>query len=641
MTTSNSADSSATILAARILAALNEGALESAIVDLQKLQEDGSAPAMTLHLVGLASLRVNEVGKAVAAFEEAHRLEPRFNEPVEVLAILYAKLGRLTDGLYYGKLSIAAQDRFPVIGMIPEWLGSFEESFFNMQDRPLLSQAERAMATGHYPEAIRCFRQAAEIDPNAGETWRGLAAAHRLAGQPFESVVALRKIETISAPEARDYAALGETLEMLGRWDEAIRCHDHAVTLAPSDEQFGWAALRCRLRQPAAEDVIATATRVWAEANRRQPIFDHPPWPDVAALEQRPVRLGVYTASWLDPVALALIVPLLLALPPSRIELCVYSDGPADTELARRLRGHAKRWESLTDLDDETAAFTLGNEELDVVIDLDGPLRRNRRPLLFQYGAHPIALSLLDLPVTAMAAGYSHALSDAPTGLAEQHQLGIPGIATTLPADLSLLIQPLPDRALTEGGVVFGTLVPYGRISMTETALWADLLTQVPGSVLALEPDRLGGEPGIAEIRDRFNRIGLVDRIRIEPRDQLATTYLERVDLLLDAPGSPHFEEAVMATAAGVPVVTIAGTTPATRVLGNWIGATLGLTELIAHDGESYVALARNAVTTSAGSSLRQRLRDAVDRERKTGAATRARLFDAALRELLARARPA
>ncbi len=639
MTTSNSAETSATFLAARILAALNEGALEQAIGDLQKLQQDGSAPALTLHLVGLASLRVNEVGKAVAAFEEAHRLDPQLNEPVEVLAILHAKLGRLTDGLYYGKLSIAAQNRFPVAGMIPDWLGKFEESFFNMQDRPLLAQAERAMASGHYLEAIRCFRQAAEIDGNAAETWRGLATAHRLAGQPFESVVALRKIEAIAAPEARDYAALGEALQMLGRWDEAIECHEHAVTLAPRDEQFGWAALRCRLRQPATEEAIAAATQIWAAANRREPIFDAPPWPDVTALERRPVRLGIYTGSWLDPVALALVVPLLLALPPDRIELCVYSDGPADTELARRLRGHAKRWESLTDLDDETAAFTLGNEELDVLIDLDGPLRRTWRPLLFQYRPHPIALSLLDLPVTAMAAGYSHALTDAPIGLADRQQVGIPGIATNLPSDLSLLIQPVPDRALTEGGIVFGTLVPYGRISMTETVLWADLLAQVPGSTLALEPDRLGGEPGLAEILDRFNRIGLADRVRVEPRDQVATAYLERVDLLLDAPGSPHYEEAVMAIAAGMPVITVPGTTPATRALGNWLGSTLGLGELIAHDGESYVALARNAVSSSAGPALRQRLRDAVDRERKTGAPTRARLFDAALRELLARVR--
>lgn len=634
MTTANSTDTPATILAGQILAALNEGALESAIIDLQKLQDDGSAPALTLHLVGLASLRINEIGKAVAAFEEAHRLDPQRNEPVEVLAILYAKLGRLTDGLYYGKLSLAATDRFPVAGMVPEWLGGFEESFFNMPDRPLLAQAERAMAAGQYAEAIRSFRQAAEIDPNAAETWRGLAAAYRLSGQPFESVVALRRIETIATPTAQDYAALGETLETLGRWDEAIQCHDHAVALAPDDPALSWAALRCRLRQPAPADVIATAATSWADANRRQPIFDEPPWPDITGLERRPLRLGVYTASWRDPVALALLVPLLLALPQDRVELCVYSDGPADSDLARRLRGHARRWESLADLDDETAAFTLGNEELDVLLDLDGPLRRAARPLLFQYRPHPLALSLLDLPDTALAAGYSHALADSSIGLADPRQIGIPGIAINLPGDLALLVQPVAPRSTVPGAVVFGTLAPFGRISTTETVLWADLLSQVPGSRLALEPDRLGGEPGVAEIRERFNRLGLVDRIRLEPRDQAAATYLERIDLLLDAPGSPHYEEAAMAVAAGVPIVTIPGTTPATQALANWIGGTLGLPELIAHDGGSYVDAARHAVAAPA---LRQKLRDAVDRERRSGTASRARLLDAALRELLAR----
>ena len=627
-------------LAQRILSALNEGALEQAITDLQALQEDGSAKALTLHLVGLVSLRLNEISKAVAAFEEAHRTDPLINEPVEVLAILYAKLGRLSDGLYYGKLSIAAQNRFPVPGMIPEWLGSFEESFFNMQERPLLAQAERALQTGHYLEAIRSFRQAAEIEPNAPETWRGLATAHRLAGQPFESVEALRRIEAITTPEAGDYAALGETLELLGRWEEAIECHDQATALAPTELRFRWAAVRCRLRQPASESALQSAANAWADHARQDPIFDTPPWPDTAGLERRALRLGVYTANWLDPAGLALMLPLLLALPKDRVELSVYSDGPADTDLARRLRGHAKRWENFTDIDDETAAFTLGNEELDVLIDLDGPLRRTRRPSLFQYGPHPITLSLLDLPIMAKAAGYARALTDAPTGLAEPLELGIPGIATNLPSDLALLVTPIANRPLDERTIVFGTLAPYGRIGMTETVLWADLLAQVPGSVLAVEPDRLGGDRGVAEILDRFARVGLAERVRLEPQGQSPTDYLERVDLLLDAPGSPLYEEAVVALAAGVPIITTAGGSPAAKVLANWL-RLLGLDELVAHDGQSYVEKARMAVTAPAGPKLRERLSDAIDRERKTGATTRARLFDAALRELVLRTKQA
>ncbi len=638
MSTRNSAETPVTTLATRILSALNEGALERAIIDLQALQEDGSAQALTLHLVGLVSLRLNEISKAVAALEEAHRTDPLVNEPVEVLAILYAKLGRLSDGLYYGKLSIAAQDRFPVPGMIPEWLGSFEDSFFNMQERPLVAQAELALKTGHYLEAIRSFRQATDIEPNASEIWRGLATAYRRAGQPFESLKALRQIETIATPEAGDYAALGETLELLGRWEEAIECHDQAAALAPAELQFRWAAVRCRLRQPASQGAILSAARAWAEIARKEPIFDTPQWPDVAGLESRALKLGVYTANWLDPAGLALMLPLLLALPQDRVELSVYSDGPADTDLARRLRGHAKRWENFTDIDDETAAFTLGNEELDVLIDLDGALMRTQRPLLFQYSPHPVTLSLLDLPIVAEAAGFSRALTDASTGLAEPLELGIPGVATNLPSDLALLVTPVTNRALDESAIVFGSLVPYGRISITETVLWADLLAQVPGSILALEPDRLGGDQGVAEILDRFKRLNLADRVRLEPQGQSPTDYLERLDLLLDAPGSPLYQEAVVALVAGIPIVTAPGPSPASNVLANWL-RLLGLDELVAHDGQSYVEKARLAVTAPSGPILRERLLNAIDHERKTGTTTRARLFDAALREMVVRAR--
>jgi predicted O-linked N-acetylglucosamine transferase (SPINDLY family) len=627
-------DTSIAALGAQIVQALNAGALDAALRDLQTLQDTGSEPVLTLHLTGLAFLRANEIGKAVGAFEAAHRLRPEINEPVEVLAILYAKLGRIADGLYYGKLSIAAQDRFPVPGLIPDWLGTFEQSFFNMQESPLLAQGDLAMAAGDYAAAIHNYRQATEVDARAVDPWRRLATAYRLAGQPFEALTISRHIERLTAPTAADYTALAQVLEQLGHWHDALECHDHAATLAPDDEQITWGPLRCRLNQPAEATDIAAATQRWRDANPCTPVFD-PPVPAPALPAPRPLRLGVYTANWLHGEALSLIVPLLTALPPTTVSVHVYSDGPADTPMARRLRGHAKGWESLSDLDDETAAFTLGNEELDAIIDLDGPLRR-RRPRLFLYRPHPLCLSLLDLPETARAAGYAAALTDEPSGLERPGLIGIPGIASSLPADLSLLTERAPRRE-ESGEIVFGTLAPYGRISDTAAVLWGDLLTRVPGSVLALEPDRIGGDAGTAELSTRFTRLGLRDRIRIEPREQAATEYLARVDLLLDPPGCPHYEEPVAALAAGVPVITAAGTTPPTQVLANWL-TMLGLSELTATNGADYVNAATAAVAPGARTTLRDRLDAAIDRERIGGAASRARLMEAALREMIARA---
>ena len=619
-----------TELAAQALDAVNQGALEQALELLGRLQHGSAEPALTLHLAGLVSLRANEIGKAVNAFEAAHRLKPTINEPVEMLAILYAKLGRLTDALYYGKLSVAAQDRFPVTGLVPEWLGTFEQSFFAMQDRPLLAQAEQAMATGNYGDAIRCYRQASEIDAGSVETWRGLALACRLAGQPFDALTALRRIESIMPPAPADYSALGQSLELLGRWDDAQACHDHAVSLAPADEQIGWAALRHRINQPAGPAEIAAQAAIWARNFAPIPMFERAPVPDYRTLAQRPLRLGVYTANWLDAAGLELVVPLLLALPRDKIDLRVYSDGYADTPLARTLRGHAAGWESLTDLDDETAAFTLGNEELDAVIDLDGPLRRRPRPLLFRYLAHPHAYAFLETAELAEAAGFAGTLADSVAGLSLDKIIGIPGIAASLPRDLSLLVDPVPLRA--HGPVVFGTLARLGRISLTATALWADLLTRMPGSMLAFDPERLAGENGIGEILSRFERLGLRERVRTDQTEN----YLAEVDLLLDPPGCPDYEAPIAALAAGVPVITCPGTLPAAAVLGNWI-EMLGLPELVARDGESYLDRACATVAPETSPALVEKLRSAITRESAFGTAHRAKLLEATLREKVSR----
>ena len=617
-------------LAAQALNAVNEGALEQALGLLERLQQGAAEPALILHLAGLVSLRANEIGKAVNAFEAAHQLKPTINEPIEILAILYAKLGRLTDSLYYGKLSVAAQDRFPVTGLIPEWLGTFEQSFFNMQDRPLLAQAEQAMAAGNYGEAIRCYRQASEIDAGSVETWRGLALACRLAGQPFDALTALRRIEAIMPPAPGDYSALGQSLELLGRWDDAKACHDHAASSAPADEQIGWTALRCRISQPAEPAEIAAQAAIWAKNFAPIPVFEQAPVPEFGSLAQRPLRLGVYTANWLDAAGLELVVPLLLALPRDKVDLRVYSDGYADTPLARTLRGHAAGWESLTDLDDETAAFTLGNEELDTVINLDGPLRRRPRPLLFRYLAHAHAYAFLETVEVAEAAGFTGTLADSAAGLSLDRIIGIPGIAASLPRDLSLLIAPVPPR--TNGPVVFGTLAPLGRISLTATALWADLLTRLPGSTLAFDPELLAGENGVGEILSRFERLGLGGRIRTDRTEN----YLAEVDLLLDLPGCPDYEASIAALAAGVPVITYPGTMPATEALGSWI-EMLGLPELVARDGESYLDRACAAVAPETHPALVEKLRSAIARESAFGAAHRAKLLEAALREKVSR----
>ena len=93
---------------AEILTALSEGRTADALARIDALAQLLGGVPLVFHLVGLASLRLNEPGKAAEAFRTAHQAEPDLREYSEALSIVMAKAGRLVDSLYYQKLSIGA-----------------------------------------------------------------------------------------------------------------------------------------------------------------------------------------------------------------------------------------------------------------------------------------------------------------------------------------------------------------------------------------------------------------------------------------------------------------------------------------------------------------------------------------------------
>jgi hypothetical protein len=189
-------------------------------------------------------------------------------------------------------------------------------------------------------------------------------------------------------------------------------------------------------------------------------------------LAGRKLRLGVISSFWQDGGPIELIAPLLLALPRASVELYVYADGGGTGTAIRKLQAMAASWQALIDQDDETAAFLMRNDELDALIDLDGPLRRRRLHLLARK-AVPLLVSLLDLPEAAPACGFDAVLGDGdthPVAPATGSVLRVPGVAITLPPELDLLALPY---ARPEGrtGLTFGTSARRGAIAQPPCGL--------------------------------------------------------------------------------------------------------------------------------------------------------------------------
>ena len=391
-----------------------------------------------------------------------------------------------------------------------------------------------------------------------------------------------------------------------------------AEALRPGDSALAWqtiisAAHRPCIALPDLADVMTGWGRRFAAPRRvqeRQPR---------QGLASRKLRLGIVSAHWSEGGGLEPLIPVIELLDRRRIELFCYAEGDLEASLAVRARQRANSWCDLSDIDDATAAVVIANDDLDVLIDLDGPTR-GTRPACFAERPAALALSAYGIAEAADALGFDGVIGDsgAYPATAPGAVIRIPGGLAALPSNTMPLYRPTRDR----GPTVFGTLAAHWQIGSDTATAWAAILAAIPEATLILNLERLGGLEAAHDLAIRFGSILPQDRVLSIGRGDTLADYLRAGDLLLDPLDNPHPDEALAALAVGVPVITARSAMPRASLLATWL-ETAGLAELIAADRWAYVSTAV-ALAQPAG---RQRMSDQV------AAAAATEMPDGALRQ--------
>ena len=167
--------------------------------------------------------------------------------------------------------------------------------------------------------------------------------------------------------------------------------------------------------------------------------------------------------------------------------------------------------------------------------------------------------------------------------------------------------------ALTSGYITFGSFNNFAKVSPEVMELWANILNAMPDSRLILKAKSFSDRSTCEYIRDVFNQRGVSEeRIELLSQKPSARGHLDtynRIDIGLDTfpyNGTTTTCEAIW---MGVPVITLAGNTHASRV-GMSLLSNVGCQELIAGTSVEYIETA----CTLAGDlkrlqALRERLR--------------------------------
>lgn len=334
---------------------------------------------------------------------------------------------------------------------------------------------------------------------------------------------------------------------------------------------------------------LATALRFVSErVNQRVPELA----PKEGYQHQR-LRIGFLSSDFCLHAVSLLMVELFELLDSQRFEIFGFcwsrEDGSA---LRARVKAAMDHFMLIGNVDDAAAAQLIREQEIDILVDLQG-LTSGARPNILAFRPAPIQITYLGfpgptcLPCVDYVIADQYLIPDAEKPFYSEKPLYLPVFQCS---DRQRPVAVLPTRAecgLPESGFVFCCFNNNYKFNEEMFNCWMRILAQVPDSVFWLLADNQWSQANLLACAEQ-NGIA-ADRLIFAPRvsPELYLARYTAADLFLDAypfNGGTTVNDALW---MGLPVLTRSGRTFASRMAGSLLTA-LALPELITDSLKKY-----------------------------------------------------
>ena len=555
----------------------------------------------------------------LAHYDEAHRLLSRAVNINPGSAEAHLNLGKTLASL--NRPEEALKEYEAALALQADW------------GEALVLRAHALLGLNRYSEAVTSYDLALATMPHHAEALnhRGIALHHL--GQHDEALASYGKALALAPDYADAFNNRANALRDLRRYEEAISDFRRVLQLNPDYEYAAGALVGLKMQccdwgayheesarvianVRAGKRSIAPFTFIGISDSARDQYlcsvicardrFAAAPVPMRTRGRYRHDRIRVaYVSSDLHEHATAhLMAGLFERHDRARFETTAVSLGPDQPGAMRsRLTAAFGRFIEARQKSDREIAGMLRELEIDIAVDLKG-FTQDGRTGIFALRPAPVQVNYLGYPGTMGADYIDYVVADHCIIPAEHHGYYAEKVVY-LPDTYQVndtqrrSSQRTPSHAeagLPEHGFVFCSFNNSYKITPPFFEAWMLLLREVEGSVLWLLADnaaathnlrREAAARGVAP-----ERLIFADRVGIE--DHLARHRL--ADLFLDTlPYNAH-TTASDALWAGVPVLTLLGTTFAGRVAASLLSA-IGLPELVTHSLSEYQALAFKLAT--------------------------------------------
>lgn len=496
-----------------------------------------------LNNFGNALKEASAFDQAAEKYQAALRLQPDYADAWNNLGGVWHKQGRLTEAAAHYRKAIEFNPRYAM-------------AHYNL--------GNALVDGGQLVEAIGHFRRAVELDPGYVEAWGSL----------------VRQLQTTC--DWRDYDALCAQLQKLGAETGDGRVFPFAYVALPSSQAEQLACARLWARRQYRPQLEYQALHPFSFAGRRHDRL----------------RIGYLSSDFHNHATAYLMAEVFELHDRSRFETFAFSLWPDDgKEMRRRLLRAFDHFVDLQGLSQQEAARRIHEAGIDILVDLKGYTKDTGTPIM-AYRPAPVQAQHLGFPGTLGAPFIDYVVTDdfvTPPEDAPNYDEKFAFLRHCYqPNDRQRRIAEAPGRAdcgLPAEGVVFCCFNHTYKITPAMFGLWCRILAAAPGSVLWLLKSNKWAEENLrreaAERGVAAERIVFAEEMPLERH----LARLQLADVFLDTRPYNAHTTASDALWAGVPVVTWAGDTFASRVAGSLLRA-VGLPELITHSAADYEALA-------------------------------------------------
>jgi protein O-GlcNAc transferase len=468
---------------------------------------------------------------------------------------------------------------------------------------------------GDFPSAMAAFEEALRARSDHIAAINNAGCLLRTLGRSEEAEETLRRGLAIDPLHPALHDNLGNVLKDAGDLDEAIACFRRSLDIEP-DNPIAHANLAYALTfQSARPEPIRAECERWA-SRFAAPVhrLAHGDARDLSP--DRRLNVGYVSPDFRDHCQSLFTLPLFAHHDHRRFRIVCYSSVERPDAHTRRIAACADDWREVRPLGDEALGRLIGEDGIDVLVDLTMHMS-NGRPLLFARKPAPVQIAWLAYPGTTGMQAMDYRLSD-PRLDPDDFDDHYTERTLHLP-DSFWCYDPLADEpavgalpALEHGHLTLGCLNNPCKLTDRTLDLWSGVMRALPDARLILMVPEGRHRPRTAgKLAARGIEPHRVEFVPFRPRAEYLRTY-RRIDYALDTfPYNGH-TTSLDALWMGVPTVSRVGETCVGRGGLSQLHQ-VGLPELAAYSDQAFVdaavALAADLAKLAAlRGSLRARL---------------------------------